>query len=331
MRGETAAESLNDTYDDAGPALRGAAIVNEAFLGDGGARPLDGCSPACRRSPPRSGSNEAVLQDWVVNFNRTMAIFADEKENVSADDPPACRRRRATPNRAFASLNRAFPPTRAFAREILPGVRETAATIEASFPWIRQTRQLLRAERAAGPGRASSAPAARDLAARDRRGDPRCSRSRTSLAQVPGPGDPADGRHQDPRDRQPRAVRHRRRELQGVLVHDGRRSPARARTSTATARCVRFQTGGGTQTLSTGRSNATGATRFFNAGLAAARHAAGVPRQAPAVPPRRSLLQAAAPGPQRARTPARPTARARRPARRPTATRAPARARRCRR
>jgi phospholipid/cholesterol/gamma-HCH transport system substrate-binding protein len=32
---------------------------------------------------------------------------------------------------------------RAFAREILPGVRETPATIAASFPWIRQTRKLL--------------------------------------------------------------------------------------------------------------------------------------------------------------------------------------------
>ena len=33
--------------------------------------------------------------------------------------------------------------TRAFAREILPGVRETAATIDAGFPWIAQTRALL--------------------------------------------------------------------------------------------------------------------------------------------------------------------------------------------
>ena len=46
-------------------------------------------------------------------------------------------------NAAFASLNEAFPPTRAFAREILPGVRETAATIDASFPWIEQMRGLM--------------------------------------------------------------------------------------------------------------------------------------------------------------------------------------------
>jgi phospholipid/cholesterol/gamma-HCH transport system substrate-binding protein len=44
---------------------------------------------------------------------------------------------------AFVSLNASFPPTRAFAREILPGTRETAATIDAAFPWIAQTRALV--------------------------------------------------------------------------------------------------------------------------------------------------------------------------------------------
>ncbi len=46
-------------------------------------------------------------------------------------------------NKALTSLNASFPNTRAFAREILPGVRETPATIEASFPWITQTHKLV--------------------------------------------------------------------------------------------------------------------------------------------------------------------------------------------
>ena len=46
-------------------------------------------------------------------------------------------------NRALATLNSAFPPTRAFAREILPGVRETPATIKAAFPWLEQANKLL--------------------------------------------------------------------------------------------------------------------------------------------------------------------------------------------
>jgi phospholipid/cholesterol/gamma-HCH transport system substrate-binding protein len=48
-----------------------------------------------------------------------------------------------TADKALTSLNNSFPNTRAFAREILPGVRETPATINASFPWIAQTRKLL--------------------------------------------------------------------------------------------------------------------------------------------------------------------------------------------
>ena len=141
VKGETAGESLNDTYRDAGPALRGTAIVNEAFLGTE-PHDLSRAIKGLQRVTAALGSNERVLQDWVVNFNRTLAIFADEKENLRStirllgDTIPRA-------DRALASLNRSFPATRAFAREILPGVRETPATIEASFPWIRQARALM--------------------------------------------------------------------------------------------------------------------------------------------------------------------------------------------
>jgi phospholipid/cholesterol/gamma-HCH transport system substrate-binding protein len=66
-------------------------------------------------------------------------------------------------NAAFASLNRAFPPTRAFATEILPGVQETPATIDASFPWIAQARKLVSPQELGGLAKQLS-PATRDLA-----------------------------------------------------------------------------------------------------------------------------------------------------------------------
>jgi hypothetical protein len=44
---------------------------------------------------------------------------------------------------ALDNLNAAFPSTRAWALEMIPGVRETPATLEAGFPWVRQTRALL--------------------------------------------------------------------------------------------------------------------------------------------------------------------------------------------
>jgi phospholipid/cholesterol/gamma-HCH transport system substrate-binding protein len=159
--GETAAESLNDTLDDAPGALRGVAIVNEALLGTE-RHELSRAIAGLQRVTAALGRNERVLQDWVVNFNRTLAIFADEKENVGA----TLRGLRETiprANRTLAALNRSFPSTRAFAREILPGVRETPATIEASFPWIRQVRGLLRPSELRGLARELS-PASRDLA-----------------------------------------------------------------------------------------------------------------------------------------------------------------------
>jgi hypothetical protein len=44
---------------------------------------------------------------------------------------------------ALLHLNQSFPPLRAFSREILPGVRETPATVAATVPWITQTRALV--------------------------------------------------------------------------------------------------------------------------------------------------------------------------------------------
>jgi virulence factor Mce-like protein len=159
--GETAAESLNDTLDDAPEALRGVSIVNEAFLGTE-PHDLSKAIAGLQKVTAALGRNESVLQDWVENFNTTLAIFADEKENVGA----TLRGLQETiplADRTFAALNEAFPSTRAFAREILPGVRETPATIDASFPWIKQVRGLLRPDELGGLAKELS-PASRDLA-----------------------------------------------------------------------------------------------------------------------------------------------------------------------
>ncbi len=161
VRGQTAGESLNDAYADAGPALRGAAVVQEAL----GGQEDDDVSSAIRglqRVTGALGRNERALEDLVVNFNRTMQVLGDEKASVSAT------LRELAPtlpqaDRAFASLNAAFPATRAFAREILPGVRETAATLEASFPFIEQTRGLVGPDELGGLVR-DLQPATRDLA-----------------------------------------------------------------------------------------------------------------------------------------------------------------------
>ncbi|HTE59024.1 MAG TPA: MlaD family protein [Solirubrobacteraceae bacterium] len=161
-RGETAAKSWNDAYTDAGPAARSQAQVNEAFLGTEPEQDLGRLIEGTGKTAAGLVRNESELKALVTNFNVTMGALASENANLSASI------RELAPtlenaNAAFASLNAAFPATRAFAREILPGVRETAATIDASFPWVEQMRGLVSNAELQGLARDLS-PATRDLA-----------------------------------------------------------------------------------------------------------------------------------------------------------------------
>jgi virulence factor Mce-like protein len=161
-RGETAAQSFNDAYDDIPAAERSTAQVFEAFLGVEPARDVSRLIDGLARTSAALTRHEEQLKDLITNFNTTTAAFASESGNLQAsirELGPTLE----TANSALASLNAAFPPTRAFAREILPGVRETPATIEASFPWIAQTRKLVSKAELGGLVE-ELAPATRDLA-----------------------------------------------------------------------------------------------------------------------------------------------------------------------
>jgi virulence factor Mce-like protein len=161
-RGETAAQSLNDAYDDIPAAERTTSQVLEAFLGREPARDLARLIDGTGRTTGALIRNEAALQDLVTNLDTTMGALAAEsgslRRTVRELGPTL-----TTANRTLTSLNEAFPPTRAFAREILPGVRETPATIDASFPWIEQVRPLVGDDELGGLARELS-PATSDLA-----------------------------------------------------------------------------------------------------------------------------------------------------------------------
>jgi ABC-type transporter Mla subunit MlaD len=141
VRGLTAGQALNKSLDYSADALRGVAVVNQAFLGEE-LHDLSRLIAGQQKVSAALSANDKNLKDLVTNFNRTTAAFASESGNLSATIrllPGVLEAARPT----LADLNASFPPTRAFAREILPGVRETAATIDASFPWIKQTRLLV--------------------------------------------------------------------------------------------------------------------------------------------------------------------------------------------
>ena len=139
--GENAAKTLRDAAKISGDALRGTAVVNDAFTGtnpDDLSRLIKGLGTVTKALDTR----RPQLQDLVTNFNVTLGALAAEDTSLRASVRQLGPTLQTT-SRALGSLNAAFPSTRAFAREILPGVRETPATIDASFPWIAQTRRLL--------------------------------------------------------------------------------------------------------------------------------------------------------------------------------------------
>ena len=141
-RGETAGKALNDSLEYSSEALRGGAVVNEALLGTE-AHDLSKLISAQGQIFAALSRNETTLKDLITNFNVTMRALAIEGSNLRQTIRLLPRVLEAA-NPTLDSLNAAFPPTRAWALEMIPGVRETPATLDAGFPWIRQTRALLR-------------------------------------------------------------------------------------------------------------------------------------------------------------------------------------------
>jgi hypothetical protein len=141
VRGETAAEALNDSLDYSAEALRGSAIVNQAFLGRE-RHDLSKLIAGQQKVFAALASRETSLKDLVTNFNTTMAALATEEANLrrTVHELPEVLES-AQP--ALDSLNASFPSARAWALEMIPGVEETPATIEAGFPWVRQTSALM--------------------------------------------------------------------------------------------------------------------------------------------------------------------------------------------
>jgi phospholipid/cholesterol/gamma-HCH transport system substrate-binding protein len=161
-RGQTAAQSFNDAYRDIPAAEKSTAQVFDALLGTEPDRDLSRLIVGTARTTAALTRNESALKDLITNFNGTVAAFAAEAGNLRATIRGLAPTLQSA-NGTLAALNAAFPPTRAFAHDILPGVRETPATIKAGFPWIAQMRKLVSPAELGGVVRELS-PATAELA-----------------------------------------------------------------------------------------------------------------------------------------------------------------------
>jgi virulence factor Mce-like protein len=135
------AEGLRELYLTGGPAYKNTALVNEAFLGTE-PRDLSNLVRNFDRVAVALTRNEEQLKDLVTNLRIVTGSFAAEDQALASSIrqlPGVLEAARP----AFDSLNASFPPLRAFAREVLPGVRSTVPTIDASLPFIRQLRALV--------------------------------------------------------------------------------------------------------------------------------------------------------------------------------------------
>ena len=161
VRGKTGAQGLNGSYTYAPDALKGSALVNSALLGTQ-PHDLSRMIAGIARLSTALRTRERALQELIVNFDTTAGAFAAQSgaltQAVGLLGPTV-----TAANEAFRSLDASFPATRGFARDFTPAVLETPETVAASYPWIAQTRALLRRDELGGL-LAQLQPATADLA-----------------------------------------------------------------------------------------------------------------------------------------------------------------------
>jgi virulence factor Mce-like protein len=140
--GKGGAEAFNDAIPWFAPAYRNAAITNDALLGVQPQEDLQRLLRGQSRTFAALVDNPEALKELVTDLNTVAGALASQDRALAAA-VPALRDTLRAGLPALAELNEALPTLRVFAREALPGVRSTPATLDAAIPWIRQARGLV--------------------------------------------------------------------------------------------------------------------------------------------------------------------------------------------
>jgi len=141
LHGLNAAQALNRAYHSGPAALRGSAVINQAITGT---EPHDLSKLIAGLGKVTAALNvhEQQLSEMIPNFNTFFAALATHATSLTAlvAELPSSL---LSAERGLAGLDATFPPTRAFAHDILPGVKNTNATVKAALPWIEQLQASL--------------------------------------------------------------------------------------------------------------------------------------------------------------------------------------------
>jgi phospholipid/cholesterol/gamma-HCH transport system substrate-binding protein len=141
VRGLNAAQALDETYLHSPSALRGGAIINQAFSGTE-EHDLSGLIASVGKLTGALNVHEQQLGELISNFNRFFGSLASQSTSLTQTVtvlPGAL----TNIDRSLAALDSTFAPVRKFAKDILPGIRNTPQTVAAALPWIEQVQASL--------------------------------------------------------------------------------------------------------------------------------------------------------------------------------------------
>ncbi len=145
------AEAFNRSIPFWKSAYRDTAIVNEASLGEA-EHDLSGYIKNAGVVAEALDRNRSQLKSLITDFNTTAGAFAREQGNLRAAIAELPQTLRAG-QPALASLNESFPPLRALAADLRPGVQSSEETLDAATPLVRQLRGLVSEEEGRGLAR----------------------------------------------------------------------------------------------------------------------------------------------------------------------------------
>ncbi|HEV2982519.1 MAG TPA: MlaD family protein [Solirubrobacteraceae bacterium] len=138
VRGVSGAEAVNKAYARGPAALRATAVLNQAITGTE-QHDLSKLVAGINKVTSALNVHEQQLGELIVNFNTFFSEFAAQSTplRTTVGELPSSL---TSIDRGLANLQASFAPTQEFAHGILPGVRNTPATVVAAVPWIEQVR-----------------------------------------------------------------------------------------------------------------------------------------------------------------------------------------------